>query len=119
MTHDESPPHGRESVLVKPPLPVADVDARVEDRPPHLRIPDAPGPEVAAATLHEPPELLHFGNPLDGCANDFRIRRHAQELLGPAQLALVHEEGLALEWCFAPHDGLPSDHLDRHIFYFV
>src|SRR5437867_11130301 len=68
--------------------------------------PDAPGPEASAATLHEPPELLHFGDPLDGCANDFGIRRHAQELLGPAQLALVHEEGFALEWCVTPHDSL-------------
>src|SRR5438034_1745361 len=106
MAHDESPPHDREGVLVQPPLPVTDVDARVEDGPPHLRVPDAPGPETAAATLHEPPELLHFGDPLDGYANDFGIRRHAQELLGPAQLALVHEEGFALERCVTPHDSL-------------
>src|SRR5881397_2061357 len=117
MAHDESPPHDREGVLVQPPLPVTDVDARVEDGPPHLRVPDAPGPEASAATLHEPPELLHFGDPLDGCANDFGIGRHAQELLGTTQRALVHEKGSALQWCSPSHDGLQARHLDRHTFY--
>src|SRR5919197_3619934 len=91
----------------------------LESRIAHLTLwdPNASGPEAPAATLHEPPELLHFGDPLDGCANDFGVCRHAQELLGPAQSTLVHEEGFALQ-CFASHDGLQAWHPDRHTFYF-
>src|SRR5207244_7551320 len=72
--------------------------------------------DVCSSDL-EPPELLHFGDPLDGCANDFGIGRHAQELLGTTQRALVHEEGSALQWCSPSHAGLQARHLDRHTFY--